>query len=230
MDRRKFITNIFTVGALISAPKIVIASADYSIKSNPDQKKYVYNPFEGNSNSNKIQTVKKQEDARIVNKILPQAQSQDNFWDKPRQIYLHRTQTGENARIVYFQDGKLNEQGYRLACYLLRDVRQNEVINMDLRLLDLICAVQAWLNYYGFSGPIRVTSGYRTNKTNSGLEGAAKNSMHLYGKAIDFTVPGLSPAALAQIAAQFRAGGIGIYPSQNFIHLDTGGVRVWIKK
>jgi uncharacterized protein YcbK (DUF882 family) len=35
---------------------------------------------------------------------------------------------------------------------------------------------------------------------------------------------------IAKIAAKFQAGGIGIYPTSNFIHLDTGGVRVWVKK
>lgn len=226
-NRRDFIKKVLTAGAVISYPKIMLA-ADYSIKNNPDQKKYIYNPFEGTNKKPVI--VKKQENIQITNKILPQNEGQKAFWDRPREIYLHRTQTGENARIVYFENGRINEQGYKLACYLLRDVKQGQVINMDLQLLDLICAVQAWLNYYGFTGPIRVTSGFRSSKTNSGLEGAAKNSMHLYGRAIDFTVPGLSPAALAQIASQFKAGGIGIYLSQNFIHLDTGGVRVWVKK
>jgi uncharacterized protein YcbK (DUF882 family) len=101
---------------------------------------------------------------------------------------------------------------------------------MDPTLLDLICATQAWLKYYGHNAPIYINSGYRTIQTNSHLEGAAKNSMHLYGKALDFRVPGLTPMQIAQIAAKFQAGGIGIYPTKNFIHLDTGGVRVWIKK
>src|SRR5690606_26549574 len=104
---------------------------------------------------------------------------------------------------------------------LLRDLRQNEVINMDLRLLDLVAAVQAWLVYFGYTEPLRVTSGYRSRKSNSRLENAAKNSMHLYGKAIDFKVPGLKSAQIANIAKQFKAGGIGIYPNQNFVHLDT---------
>lgn len=120
-------------------------------------------------------------------------------------------------------------QDYKTACYLLRDVQQNKLASIDLRLLDLICAVQAWLKHYGYNSPIMVNSGFRTVKTNLSLEGAAKNSMHLYGRAIDFSIPNLPPFELAKIAAQFRAGGIGIYPNQNFIHLDTGGVRVWIK-
>lgn len=220
-SRRGMLKKILGVSLIATTPKILLAE-DYSLQNNPEQKKYTYNPFEG--------TVKKQAGSIITNDILPQNQNVQGFWDLPRKIYLHRRQTGENAQIVYFDNGMVNMQGYKLACYLLRDVHQNELVNMDLRLLDLICAVQAWLVHYGFNGPIMVNSGFRTRKTNSGLEGAAKNSMHLYGRAIDFTVPGLPPIELAKIAAQFRAGGIGIYPNQNFVHLDTGGVRVWVKR
>lgn len=226
MDRRSFLKKSVMGGILVSSPSILLANEDYSIKANPGSEKYKYNPFAG---SRSIQDVRQQETSQIQNNILPQ-NSNLGFWDMPRQVYLHRRQSNENARIVYFDQGKINEQGYRLACYLLRDVIASQVIAMDLRLLDLVCAVQAWLKYYGFNGPVLVNSGYRTARTNGSLEGAAKNSMHLYGRAIDFTVPGLTPAALAQIAAQFRAGGIGIYPNQNFIHLDTGGVRVWVKR
>lgn len=226
MNRRSFLKNSIIGGVVAASPSILLASEDYSLKTNPGADKYKYNPFAG---TRTIQEVRQQEVGQIQNNILPQ-NSTLGFWDLPRQIYLHRRQSNENARIVYFNQGRIDEQGYRLACYLLRDVIAGQIMTMDLRLLDLICAVQAWLKYYGFNGPIIVNSGYRTAKTNGSLEGAAKNSMHLYGRAIDFTVPGLSPAALAQIAAQFRAGGIGIYPNQNFIHLDTGGVRVWIKR
>lgn len=237
-DRRDFLKSSLILGAVATTtPKILLASNDYSLKNNPDQKKYIYNPFappkqEKNTQTSRIITRNANENnLKIKNEILPnQKTSNSDFWDRPRMIRLLRTQTGENANIVYFENGQINEQGYQLACYLLRDVRQNETINMDLRLLDLICAVQAWLVYFGYTGPLRVTSGYRSKKTNSSLENAAKNSMHLYGKAIDFKVPGLTSAQIANIAKQFQAGGIGIYPNQNFIHLDTGGVRLWVGK
>ena len=114
-----------------------------------------------------------------------------------------------------------------MASYLLRDVTQKKMVYMDPKLLDLICAVQAWLVYYGNDSPLSVTSGFRTQKTNSRLEGAARNSMHLYGKALDFRVAGLDIKSIASIADQFSAGGIGLYPSSDFLHLDTGGVRKW---
>lgn len=160
--------------------------------------------------------------------ILPQNNPND-FWSRPRRLYLKRQQTGEKAEIFYFVNGRINYEHYWIASYLMRDVRAQKMIYMDIRLLDLLAAIQAWLTFFGHRGPIVITSGYRTEKTNSSLEGAAKNSMHLRGKAVDFTIPGLNVRDVAKIAAHFRAGGVGIYPSRNFIHLDTGGIRTWTR-
>lgn len=222
-QKRLLLKSLCLIPAGIITPSIFYGE-DYSIKKNPDQNKYIYNPFA----SSPRQEV--QESEIITNNILPE--QSNNFWDLPRKIYLYRKETKENAQIVYFNNGRINEKGYALACHLLRDVKENVVHNIDLKLLDLICAVQAWLRYYGINNPIMIHSGFRTKKTNSRLESASKNSMHLVGKAIDFSVVGLSPIQLAQLAAHFKAGGIGIYPNprDNFIHLDTGGVRVWVKK
>lgn len=46
------------------------------------------------------------------------------------------------------------------------------------------------------TGPIRVSSGYRSSLVNSRVGGAA-NSEHLYGQAADITVPGMSNYDLA---------------------------------
>ena len=225
--RRNFLKTATAIAAVSSFPKLVLAE-DYS-KDNSVQRKYIYNPFAQEQSASSPSPVLTQQNYQIQNNILPQNQQQD-FWAMPRRVYLKRRDTGECADMYYYANGQVNFQDYKTACYLLRDIHQNQMVGMDVRLLDLMCAVQAWLIHYGFTGPILVNSGFRTLKTNSGLEGAAKNSMHLYGRAIDFTVPGLPPASLALIAAQFRAGGIGIYPNQNFVHLDTGGVRVWVKR
>lgn len=222
MDKRKFLQNSMAViGASIVNQSIF--AEDYSIKGDTFQPHYSYNPFE----SQKIELSKNQ-NYTIQNDILPEKNT--DFWSMPRKISLYRNETKESAELVYHANGQINEREYHYACHLLRDIRQNKAVLMDPKLLDLICATQAWLKNYGYNGPIYINSGYRTLNTNGGLEGAAKNSMHLYGKALDFRIPGLSPIQIAQIAAKFKAGGIGIYPTSNFIHLDTGGVRVWVKK
>lgn len=162
----------------------------------------------------------------ITNNVLPGKQDGGyDFWNMPRKLYLKRFQ--ESARIIYFNDGRINQEGYQLACYLLRDVEQNRMTNMDLRLLDLLCAMQAWLIHFGYEGPIIINSGYRNAVTNRKYRGA-RSSMHLMGKACDFKIPGMSSANLAKIAAQFKAGGIGIYQSRGYVHLDTGGIRSWV--
>ena len=165
---------------------------------------------------------------QIENDILPFDKKEKNdFWSKPRRLFLKREYTNEQSEIFYYHNGKIDQQQYWLASYFLRDLRAKKMVYVDPKLLDLICAVQAWMTYYGNNNPISVLSGFRTLKTNSGLEGAAKNSMHLYGKAIDFRVNGLKIKELASIAGQFGAGGVGLYPSSNFLHLDTGNVRTW---
>lgn len=163
----------------------------------------------------------------IQNNILPQKGAQDDFWSRPRRIYLKRAATGEVAEIFYYRNGKIDSQQYWLASYMLRDQKSKKMTYVDPKLLDLLAAVQAWLVYYGINNPIIVHSGFRTLAYNRTLTGSAKNSMHLYGKAVDFRVDGLSVKQLATLASYFKAGGIGLYNESGFIHLDTGGIRVW---
>lgn len=160
--------------------------------------------------------------------ILPSAvQASNNFWDRPRSLNLYRPATGERVNAVYFQNGALDPLGYQRMCWLLRDVRGGSVIQMSPRLLDLLCAMQAWVGHFGFNAPITILSGYRSAHTNANTEGAAKNSMHMYGKAADIRFPGLPVSYLGQLAQHYSAGGVGFYVSSNFVHVDTGNVRTW---
>lgn len=166
---------------------------------------------------------------QIQNNVLPEnyQKNTNDFWNKPRRIYVKRASTGEVAEIFYYRNGKLDPQQYWLASYMLRDVYSKKMVYVDPKLLDLIAAVQAWLVYYGIHSPIIIQSGYRTPEYNRTLKGAARESMHLYGKAIDFRVDGLSVSQLSKIVSFFKAGGVGIYKRNGFVHMDTGGIRVW---
>jgi uncharacterized protein YcbK (DUF882 family) len=220
MDRRNFLGCAASVATCSILPNIAFANEGNAQDYDRYKRQYQYQPVDYAKELNDGQ--------RIENEILPfKGKEQDDFWAKPRRIYIKRERTGETSEIYYYANGQLDQKQYWLASYLLRDVQQKKMVYMDPKLLDLICAVQAWLVYYGNTNPLTVVSGFRTLKTNSGLEGAAKNSMHLYGKALDFRVKGLDVRSLAGIADQFNAGGIGLYPSSNFLHLDTGGVRKW---
>lgn len=142
-----------------------------------------------------------------------------------RTLWLHRVQTREEGRVLYFQNNILVPDGYSLLCYLLRDVRAEQVTRMDAKLLHLLFGMQAWMRACGIRQPLRINSGYRTPKTNANTEGAAAHSRHLRGQAADFTVVGIPSPVLARLASKFKAGGVGVYPT--FVHVDIGPARVW---
>jgi uncharacterized protein YcbK (DUF882 family) len=100
---------------------------------------------------------------------------------------------------------------------------------MDTTLLNVLAGLYAYYRAYGRSGPVFVTSGYRTQGSNQLLsnEGAARNSMHLYGRAADITIPGVPLEHLARVKRYLHAGGLGFYPTRHFIHIDTGSTRSW---
>ena len=83
----------------------------------------------------------------------------------------------------------------------------------------------------GSAAPFSIISGYRSPETNSHLssmsKGVVKNSMHLLGKAIDIRLPGHELKTLQQAAVDLRRGGVGYYPSSDFVHVDVGRVRYW---
>lgn len=105
------------------------------------------------------------------------------FWRRPRQLWLKRLETGEEQRAVYWADGDYVVDGYVRLCWLLRDVSANQAVQMDPTLLNVLTGIQAYYAAYDIRGPLIVTSGYRTPRTNASLvaEGAARNSMHLMG-------------------------------------------------
>ena len=47
------------------------------------------------------------------------------------------------------------------------------------------------------------------------------DSPHLYGKAVDISVRGMDIIALAKIAKEIGFSRIGLYPFENFIHIDV---------
>lgn len=160
---------------------------------------------------------------------LPTSLLAQEFWEQPRALWLVRHETGEQSREVYWANGGLEAAGYTRLCHVLRDVRANETVQMHLALLDTMRAMQGWLDLNGISRPLVINSGYRTWQTNASLrnEGAARNSMHLYGRAADIWIPGIPPAYLARLALYLKSGGVGFYPDRGFVHIDTGRVRAW---
>lgn len=77
--------------------------------------------------------------------------------------------------------------------------------------------------------PLIVTSAYRTPEYNKTLRGAAKNSQHLTARAFDISMLNHDPAQFIAAAERVGFTGIGTYPGNNFVHVDTGPRRRWGK-
>jgi len=94
------------------------------------------------------------------------------------------------------------------------------------KVMEQLEVLRSYLN----SGAITVSSGYRSPEHNENVGGKSK-SMHLKGKAVDFTVKGYTPiqvrAALRYLIENGRIldGGIGEY--NTFTHYDIGSPRSW---
>ena len=79
-----------------------------------------------------------------------------------------------------------------------------------------------------FGKPVTITSGFRTASWNAKQKNAAKFSQHLYGKAADIQVQGISVERVYAYADRLlgNAGGCGIYPpglgrANGWVHVDV---------
>lgn len=144
-----------------------------------------------------------------------------------RSVDLYRPATRERLAVNYMLEGEWLSDSYSRLCWLLRDIQAQQYVQMDPTLIAILDWTQDYLRQFGYHEPIHILSGYRSLQTNMKTEGAARNSQHLYGKAVDFRVPGLPAAYLGQLMAWLSQGGVGVYENSGFVHVDTGQVRFW---
>jgi uncharacterized protein YcbK (DUF882 family) len=148
-----------------------------------------------------------------------------------RILSFFHTHTGERLKIAYCCDGVYQPEALNQLNHLLRDFRVNQEKPIDTRLFDLLHELSGTLEA---DQPYHVISGYRSPTTNMMLRerggahtGVATQSLHMVGKAMDIRVPGVKLDQLRSAAVSLKLGGVGFYPSSNFVHVDTGRVRYW---
>jgi uncharacterized protein YcbK (DUF882 family) len=146
----------------------------------------------------------------------------------PRQVALHNLHTGESLQAIYWDEGRYVPDALAAVNKVLRDFRTGDEHMMDPRLLDLLTAVHGQV---GARAPFQVISGYRSPKTNAMLHErsgqVAGKSLHMEGMAIDVRVEGVQLDYLHKAALALGRGGVGFYPSSDFVHMDVGRVRQW---
>ena len=145
-----------------------------------------------------------------------------------RVIRLYNTHTGEHLKATYWAKDHFVKSELDNLNNFLRDFRTGDVKKFDVKLFDLLYALQLIRDT---NRPFQVLSGYRSPKTNNMLrkksEGVAKNSFHLKAQAIDINLPGTELGDLKKLAHFLRRGGVGYYPKSGFMHIDTGPIRYW---
>jgi len=143
-----------------------------------------------------------------------------------RRLSLYNIHTDESLDITYFSGGRYDFEALGKINYLMRCHYNDKVKPIDVGVLDLLCDIKDRL---GADREIQIISGFRSPEYNEHLRSigrhVAKNSFHMQGVAIDFSIQGFSMSSLSRTAKSFLAGGVGRYPE--FVHIDTGPVRYW---
>jgi uncharacterized protein YcbK (DUF882 family) len=164
--------------------------------------------------------------ARVAPQKAPQTGAQGSL-----RLAFHNINTKEKMPLRVSANGKLNASQLSKLHYFLRDWRQNEIKNIDESVLKTLIGICG--NFAPRSGAldVRITSGYRSKATNNMLRrsssGVARRSLHLQGRAIDFSLPNVSISQLSKMAQKVCPGGVGTYNS--FVHIDSGPKRSWAR-
>lgn len=165
--------------------------------------------------------------------VLPMPAIAQKAAPKARTLKLFNPNTKERFAGAFWNDGRLVKKAREELNWFLRDHHENVETAMDPAVFDLMWRVAEWYRRRGLGRvTVNVFSAYRTKKTNESLrrEGAAHNSRHLSGQAVDLSVQYYGRFYLARAALTARRGGMGLYAGGRWVHLDTGPNRYWFRR
>ena len=150
-----------------------------------------------------------------------------------RRLAFRNIHTNETFDARFFGPNGWDQQGLAELNHGLRDWRNNESTQMDPQLMLLLSQIRDKLDLAPQT-KLDMISGYRSPQTNNALRtrggehtGVASKSQHVLGKATDIHMPGVPLDRLHLVALSMKAGGVGYYPKDGFVHIDTGRVRTW---
>ena len=128
----------------------------------------------------------------------------------------------ESYSILKNGNLKLSEH-FKVREFFCRD--GSDPVFIDTELVEILEKIRT-----KFGKPVTITSGFRTATYNATVAKAAKYSQHLYGKAADIQVQGISVEQVYAYADKLLAGrgGVGIYPPG--LGRANGWVHVYVRK
>ena len=147
----------------------------------------------------------------------------------PKKLSMDHTHTREQIGLVYAVGKEYLPPSLNRLNVFLRDHYSGDIGRMDPRLYDILYLIRREL---GTQAAFQIISGYRSPHTNERLRktrggGVAKRSLHVDGKALDIRLPGIPLTDLRDAAISLKQGGVGYYPKDAFVHIDTGKPRFW---
>lgn len=152
--------------------------------------------------------------------------SQAQAASKARIINVVNAHTGARFKGIYAVDQDYFAGPLDRFSEIAKDHHANKTRRMHPATLDIIWIYQTVLRL----DEVVLLSGYRTPETNANTEGAARNSYHMRGMALDLAIKGRQPVReVGQRMRRYIGGGIGLYHAHDFVHLDVGPQRDWEK-
>ena len=143
-------------------------------------------------------------------------------------LALRCVHTDQHCDALLMRGDRFDTQGVAELNETMRDWRTREVTAIDPALLLALARLHRALEA---TSPFDLISGYRSPHTNAALGArsgeVARKSQHMLGKAADIALPGVSTDRIRRAALALRAGGVGHYPRDGFVHVDTGRLRFW---
>lgn len=144
-------------------------------------------------------------------------------------LSLFNTHTEERLAVTFRRaDGTYDVEALNAINWILRCHFTNQQTVMDVNTIEFLNLIDSRL---GGNNEIHIISGYRSPSYNSLLSSSgrhvAKQSLHLVGRAIDITFPGVDLHAVKRTAVALQIGGVGYYPGSGFVHIDSGKFRTW---
>ena len=142
-------------------------------------------------------------------------------------LSLYSYWSNESVQVTIRSSGEYDEDELSKVYRIMRCRGNNSVYRIDRRLIDLLDHIQDHFDV----DTIEIISGYRSPKFNKKLRddghNVARESNHMKGTAVDIHVDEISEEALWKYVKTLKLGGAGIYPCNDFVHVDLGRVHSW---
>ncbi len=142
-------------------------------------------------------------------------------------VVIYNYHANECREIRYREGNRPLPGAQKEISELLRSRGDASTTTIDMRLIELIDHLQ---DHFG-ADQVEVISGFRSQGYNQSLRdagrGAARESLHTRGQALDIHLDEVDEQELFDSIAALKLGGVGIYPRYLFVHADVGPVRTW---